>query len=59
VGNHQIEREKMKPKTVKKGFISCAICGAKVQATLKTYGGIRRLVCSNHNCSESERKAFN
>jgi len=49
----------MKPKTAKKGFISCATCGAKVQATLKTYGGIRRLVCSNHNCSESERKAFN
>jgi len=49
----------MKSKTTKKGFISCAICGGKVQATFKTYGGIRRLVCSNDNCSESERKAFN
>lgn len=42
----------------KQGQITCAKCGSWTRTTKKPYGGLRRVVCVNASCSESEEQSF-
>lgn len=47
-----MQRRKMK--SIRTGKLRCAVCGSEVQISTFRYGGMKRWVCTEETCINSE-----